>query len=111
MAKIDQKYFWDSVLYNFMLNRIIERDKIEEFRWNYLKGLSNNDLNQSLDSINDFKNNLQFYITEDFRFIDTKPFVEILEYLEWYYREIMPDEFNSFRRYQYSCLFFSTVKT
>lgn len=109
MAKIIQKYFWDSILYTYMLRYVLEYDKIEEFRWNYLKGLSNNDLNQSLDAINSFKENIDLYISEDYRFIDTKPFIETIEHIENYYRGIMPDEFDSFRWYQYSCLFFSYI--
>ena len=46
---------------------------------------------------------------EEYQHIDTAPFVAVLDQIETYYATIIPDEFHSFRRYQYSTLFFSYV--
>jgi len=109
MAQIDQKYFWESILYSYILHHVIDYDKLQEFRWSYLKGLENNDINQSTETINTFKDNLDAFLMPEYQYIDTSPFITILEQLEKYYQEIMPDEFHSFRRYQYSSLFFSYI--
>jgi len=71
--------------------------------------LENNDLAQSTETVNAFKDNLNFFLLEEYQYIDTAPFITILDQLEHYYQEIMPDEFHSFRWYQYSSLFFSYV--
>lgn len=109
MAQIDQKYFWESILYTYILHHVINYDKLQEFRGSYLKWLENNDVDQSTETIKAFKDNLNFFLLEEYQYIDTTPFVSILDQLEKYYQEIMPDEFHSFRRYQYSSLFFSYI--
>lgn len=109
MAQIDQKYFWESILYSYVLHHVINYDKLQEFRWEYLKWLENNNMEQSMETVNTFKDNLDSFLMKDYQNIDTSPFIAILEQLEKYYQDIMPDEFHSFRWYQYSSLFFSYI--
>jgi len=71
--------------------------------------LASNELDQSYETVNKFKDNLNHYLLEEYQDINTSDFVSILDQLETYYQEIMPDEFHSFRWYQYSSLFFSYI--
>jgi len=82
---------------------------LQEFRRDYLKWLASNELDQSYETVNKFKDNLNHYLLEEYQDINTSDFVSILDQLETYYQEIMPDEFHSFRWYQYSSLFFSYI--
>jgi len=109
MATIDQLYFWESILYEFMIHNVFSYEKIQDFRGSYLKGLESNDKELSTQAISNFKENAQWYLQEQRQHIDMKPFVQILEHVENYYKKIMPDEFHEFRWYQYSTLLFTYV--
>ena len=109
MAIIDQLYFWESILYEFMIHNVFSYEKIQDFRSRYLKGLEGNNKELSEQAITEFKENTAWYLQEQRQHIDMKPFGQILDHIEHYYKKIMPDEFHEFRWYQYSTLLFTYV--
>ena len=92
-----------------MIHNIFSYEKIQEFRGAYLKGLQSNNKELSEETIAQFKENTSWYLQEQRQHIDMRPFGQILDHIENYYKKIMPDEFHEFRWYQYSTLLFTYV--
>lgn len=105
---IDQRWHWESVLYEFMKHHILKRDLLEGFRTDYLRALENSDMRLMQETIGTFKDNLNSYVREE-RNIDMSQLHDVLEQLETYYHSVLAGEFYNFRWYQYSSLLFTYV--
>lgn len=110
--QIDQNWQSDSVLFSFIQNKIVKKDLLEKFKWNYLNWLKNNDESLMRTSIEDFKENVGLFLDENNPYIweiDCNFFIEFLDKIEDYYRNTIAWEFYYFRYYQYLTFFFSFI--
>ena len=109
--QIDNTWQSDSILFTFMENKIIDKNKISDFRNFYLRILQDWYDDSLQDVIKDFKDNISLFV-KDLPYkdeIDFNFFLDFLEKVEKFYRSTIEWEFFGFRYYQYLTLFYTFI--
>lgn len=109
--QIDNTWQSDSILFTFMENKIIDKNKVNDFRNFYLRVLQDGYDDSLQDIIKDFKDNISLFV-KDLSYkdeIDFNLFLYFLEKVEKFYQKTIEWEFFGFRYYQYLTLFYTFI--